>query len=212
MKRLLPIAVAVALAGVLRAQEGPAPAAGTGVADGTVLRRARIPTAESAHGETRLIRRDGGACVQTLLHTSALRRGVHEMLKKEQAAWPAGAAGHEDSLAYRAALEDAKQHVLANASTNAPADGRVSLLMEVSLTPDAAGCAFYDAAVSREDGEFVVSDKTLIATMPASRYYVSRAMRFMTAAAFHIPDVELTNVLHSAGWEPVPPPAGEVAP
>lgn len=207
MNRLFPMAVLLALAGSLRAQDAPAPAGAQDLADGSVLRRARIPSEQNAQGETRLIHREQGACVQTLLHTTALRRGIHEMLKKEKAAWPAGAPGSADSLAYQAALEAAKDHVAAGAEARQAPDGRVSLLMEVSLTPTAAGYAFYDVRVTREADEFMVTDKRLIASATASRYYVSRAMHLMSAAAFRLPEEELTGLLRRAGWEPIAPAA-----
>lgn len=209
MKTLLLMTMLLAWTGSLQAQDLPAsagsPASPTDA--GAILARARIPSDDNPHGETRLIQRQGGACVQTLLHTTALRRGVHEMLKKEQAAWPAGQEGHSDSAAYREALEAAKQHVLSSVVTNTPAGGRLSLLMEMTLSPLATGYAFYDVKVEWSEGEYVVSDKTLIASRDAPARYASRAMRLMAANAFRLPENELTDLLHQAGWWAIPPAA-----
>lgn len=205
MKRLIGMVALLALVGSLQAQDAAVPATNAAPDEGAILRRARIPSDDNVHGETRLIHRNHGACVQTLLHTTALRRGVHEMLKKEQAGWPEGAPGAGDSQAFCAALVAAKAHVLTAGGTNAPDGGLLSMLMEVSLTPTTAGYAFYDVTVSRADGEFVVSDKRLIAEAPASRFYTSRAMLLMSGAAFHLDHDALTNLLTQAGWEPSGP-------
>ena len=202
MRKLYFTAAMVLLGTALRVPAAPASLLSSEPAAGSVLYRARIPSDANVQGETRLINRDDGACVQTLLHTTALRRAIHEMLKQERSAWPEGAPGYSDSMAYRAAMESAKQHVLASAGTNAVAEGPLSLLMEMSQTPTTSGYAFYDVQLTREAGEFLVSDKRLIASAPASRDYVSRAMRLMTAAAFHMQETELTNLLCQAGWQP----------
>ena len=193
--RLTAPALAAALAVSAVLLPGPA-TAGTASAD-QVLARAYLPSPERVHGELRLVRRDDALCMQTLLYSNSLRRGVDRIRKKELYHWPAGRPGAEDSARYLGALEQAKRHALErSAATGNLADPRPRLLIEFVLGSSDARVAFYDVEVERTADGFVVRDPRQILAVEASREYVARAIRIQGDEGFDTPAPELTSLPH----------------
>jgi hypothetical protein len=197
---------AAALAALLIAAGGaapahPTPAAGDSTSaalDATadrILARAYLPSPERVHGELRLVRRGEALCMQTLIYSNSLRRGVDRIRKKELYHWRAGRPGAEDSARYLAGLDQAKRHVLERfASPRGLEDPRQRLLIEFVLGKGVAEVAFYDVEVEREAAGFAVRDRRPILVLDSSPAYVARAMRIQGDEGFDAPVAELLKL------------------
>jgi hypothetical protein len=166
------------------------------------IARAYIPSSNNIHGEVRLIARDGGTCVQTLLYSKYLRRGLHEMELEERRRWPAGKSGYEDSTNYIACMRQARDLVLA-ATEAKPVDPRKKLLIEFTLGPDSAGYALYGMDIAGPPDALRIENRRLLCQRKADAYYVSRAMSFMGTKGFGLTGDKLDELMRKAGWHSV---------
>lgn len=176
----------------------------------TWLRRAFLPSTNNVHGEVRLLRRDGSTCMQTLLYSRYLRRGLHEMARKERLSWPEGLPGHDESARYLAAMEKAKDAVLGPAGSTADeaeADVRHKLLIEFTLTPTGACYALSRMELAGEPDGYAIASSEVIVREDAHPYYVSQAIRLMAKEGFKLEGDDLDALLQSAGWSTADPPA-----
>jgi hypothetical protein len=173
----------------------PAPAADERLLDGgadRVLRRAFLPSASNVHGELRIVRRGDAACVQTLLYSKALRRGLQAIQRKELAQWPPGMPGQADSATYLAALSRARTIVLQRFDAQPAADRRQKMLIEFVLSGSTGLFALYAVELSGEGADVHIERKEPLEVHEASAAYLARAMRGMAESAFHeaVPELE----------------------
>lgn len=171
------------------------------------LARAFIPSSNNVHGEVRLLKRGDTACVQTLLYSKYLRRGLHEMAKQERLAWPVGWPCAGASSNYLADLDMVKTAVLGDA---APATNEVPevqrMLIEFTFSPTGTGHTVGDPDLAGPPEALAVAHTRLRQTREAPPYYVSRAMWLMSRRAFDLSDDDLRGLLESAGWRDVEAP------
>jgi hypothetical protein len=158
--------------------------------------RAFVPSERSVHGEVRGIRRDGGVCVQTILYSRILRRGLAGIERKEREAWPPDRDGFEDSSLYLSSLEDASRQMLSRSDNSRnPEDPKQKMAIEFVLSDTRAFHAIYDVDLSESETGVVIEAKEIVALRDASPSYVSRAMRLMVASAFHVDDATAETIL-----------------
>lgn len=172
---------------------------------GDVLEHAFIPSAENVHGETRLLKRDDGACMQVILHSASFRRGIREILQREADVWQRQPPGYEDSLKYRAALEEAKDAVLAGTRAENGEGGPYTMIMEFVCRPESCRVDFFRGTVERDSDTFRIVSCEAITSLPVSDRYMSRAMLVMSAAAFGRHRADVSALLESAGWMDLAP-------
>jgi hypothetical protein len=166
-----------------------------------IVRAAFIPSDDRVHGQVRLIRRGDATCVQTLLYSRSLRRGLQRIRSKERAAWPDGREGHADSSAFLDELRRAQQVVLpgpGEAADVEEAGEKSQLLIEFVLAPRGGFFALYEPEVREAQDGLEVAGARPIAVREASRVYVERAMSLMIASAFHLAEPEAAALLASA--------------
>ena len=164
----------------------------------TVLNRAFVPSAEKRHGEVRLVRRDDGLVVQTLLYSKLLKRVVARIRQKEERNWPAERDGHQDSLGYIDAIENAQLEIAERyRGSTIDEDRRQSMLIEFIYQPDAAVVAIYAPGVEETDDGLRITGKQPISIIEPSRHYVFDNMKLIVADSLEIPDDE-TEVLFDA--------------
>ena len=171
------------------------------------LARAFVPSSNSVHGEIRLLKRGDTACMQTLLYSKYLRRGLHEMAKQERQAWPDNWPCCEVSSNYLADLAAVKEEVLgaaAGATNEASAPSR--MLIEFCFSPTGTCFAVGDMDLEGSPEALAVVNARLARMREAHPYYVSRAMRMMGERGFGLPPDELDALLEKAGWQPVAAP------
>lgn len=171
------------------------------------LARAFVPSSNSVHGEVRLLKRGDTACMQTLLYSKYLRRGLHEMARQERQAWPDDWPCCEVSSNYLADLAAVKAEVLGSAAgssseTTTPA----RMLIEFSFSPTGAFFAVGDMELEGAPDALAVVKPRLARRQAAHPYYVSRAMHIMGERGFGLPPGELDALLEKAGWQPVAMP------
>ena len=171
------------------------------VAEEPWLARAFIPSSNNVHGEIRLLQRGDTACVQTLLYSKYLRRGLHEMTKQESLAWPDNWPCCEVSTNYLANLHTVRDTVLSEAMDNTNDLRR--LIIEFSLGPASATYAIGTLSLEGPADALQVTQPRLLASTSAHPYYVSRAMALMCEQGFGLRDQDL---LTKAGWTNVVPP------
>ncbi len=178
---------------------------------GPFMARAFIPSSNNVHGEVRLIRRGNVACVQTLLYSKYLRRGLYEMEKEERRCWGEEHGGHVDSTNYLADMHIIRDAVMgdetreATQSTASP-DPLKKMMIEFSLGPGTAG---YTLSKLRLDGPadaLRVVDPEPVVSRAANPFYISRAMQLMVSRAFAAPSDKAEELLLQAGWRNVEPP------
>lgn len=151
-----------------------------------IARRAFLPSAERRHGELRLVRRGDATCVQTLLYSSAMRRGLQNMRKRERNFWPEGQAGFVDSTAYLAALEQAARRIeQAFDERTDRNDARQKMLIEFVLAADAAFFAIFEVEIEDDPAGARIVERRPIVVADASRDYVRREMLLMLESGFH---------------------------
>ena len=181
------------------------------------LARAFVPSTNSVHGEVRLLKRGDTACLQTLLYSKYLRRGLHEMAKKERAAWPEGWPCCDVSTNYLADLDLAKAEVLGAApeTTNGPGEVK-RMLIEFNYSPTGCWYAVGDLELAGPPDNLEAVNSRWWVARSVHPHYVSRAMYLMSQQAFGLDDQEIRQQLEKAGWgtaaAPELPPAQRAVP
>lgn len=181
-----------------------------GDATAVILARAYIPSADNVHGETRVQRTgEGACCVQTILHSPSIRRGIREIREREAALWPENRQGYADSQRYLEALEHAKQAVVAVPRTAEQAGLPYTLVMDFVFQPGRSFIELGSATVARDPVGFSIVSNSPLVRVDVSDDYMSRAMLVMTSSALDRHDA--VDALTAAGWqdrsEPVDPAA-----
>lgn len=161
-----------------------------------VVRRAFIPSERRVHGEVVLARRAGAACVETILCSPSLVRGVRAIARKEEESWPDGVAGHADSRRFLEALDTATRAVLEEfARREDGADSRRKMLIEVVRGDDVAFVAFYAIDVEILEGSHLgVVDARPVAIERVSAGYADRAQRLQAGSAFGLAGAQLEEL------------------
>jgi hypothetical protein len=172
---------------------------GTAVAADVVLAKVPVPDAQRPVGEVRLLQRGDATIVQTLLVTRLLPRVTAEIRLKEERNWPSDAAGHEDMLAYVAALNAAEEQLRASlppadARNVGDVDRRLRLLVEFSASAVDAGVEISEFASTAEDRPYEVARRRTIAMPAVGRAYVLRNMRLILADSFHLPEANVDQL------------------
>ena len=165
-----------------------------------IVARTLVPSAERPQGEVRIIRRGGRPVVQTLLSTKLLKRVTAAIVEKERRGWPEGAAGHEDSVRYLAALEDFQKMTLARRDAAATgADRRVQALIEFVDARDGPFVAIGEATIegTARDMRLVGRKSPVILTLSAE--YVLRNMKLIVADSFHLTVQQAAERIERAG-------------
>ena len=165
------------------------------------LARAFLPSSNNVHGEVRLLQRGDTACVQTLLYSKHLRRGLHEMAREEEKAWPDNWPCCEASSNYLVQLRAVRDTVLGETADNS--NDLYRLLIEFSLGPTQACYAIGTMSLEGPAEARLVTQPRLLVSTSAHPYYISRAMALMCEQGFGLSDQDL---LKKAGWTPVAPP------
>ncbi len=159
-----------------------------------ILQRAAIRSRGRFHGEVRLVARGEARVVQTLLYSKVLRMVTARVREKEALNWPASSPGHEDSLAYIAALEGAQQQVRQAASAK-PGDRRRKLLIEFWATRFASGVALLEPEAEKVDDELLITGARPMEELQLSREYITRNMLLIAREHFPLEDDELRGLL-----------------
>jgi hypothetical protein len=175
------------------------------------IARAFIPSSNNVHGEVRLIQRGDTACVQTLLYSKFLRRGLYEMEKAERSCWADGYGGWEDSTNYIAAMRATRDAILGDGSTptaepTSPSDEKKKMLIEFTLSPTDAGYTLSKLNLDGSPEALRIVDAPRVMANKTTAYYASRAMQVMAAKAFGLSDDEAASMLKKIGWRSVEPP------
>lgn len=166
----------------------------------TVLNRAFVPSAEKRHGEVRLVRRDSGLTVQTLLYSKLLKRVVARIGEKERQQWPSGSDGHRDSLTYVDTIVQAQQEIAETSREGAKEDDRrQAMLIEFVCQPTAALVAVYEPQVQQAGEELTITDKRLLAILEPSRQYVFENMKLIVADSLGLPEAEIYELFDGLG-------------
>ncbi|HYC53575.1 MAG TPA: hypothetical protein VEL28_01350 [Candidatus Binatia bacterium] len=161
-----------------------------------VLARVVVPDEARRVGEVRIVRRGDVDGVLTVLHTKLMRRVVAEIREKEKPSWPAGAAGHDDSLRYLAALEAAQQELWSKVpQLDRNADQRQRLLIEFLLSKDAAAVVLSEFELDGGGDDLRIASRRPMAVLELSRDYVRRNMRLIIEDSFKKQDAELQNLI-----------------
>jgi hypothetical protein len=161
-----------------------------------VVRKAFIPSARNVHGEARWIRRGETTCLQTLLYTPSLRRGIDAMRRKELKAWPAGSSGHADSSRYVAMLEDASREAIRRFGERKDKASKLqSMAIEFTISTRDASFATFMLDIEKKGDDVTVVSMEPFSASSGSRAYVSGAMRLQAAAAFGSVPKELDEAL-----------------
>jgi hypothetical protein len=162
----------------------------------TVVRHALLVVGRNPHGELSVVRRGDAVVVRTTLVSALLGRGLQSIRRKEQARWPEGAPGHEDSVAYLAALrrgeEAALQEYQARRDGN---DDRKKMMAELVRTPTRSFFAVYAIDARREGDAFRVLSARPVVVRDASREYVSGAMLTQVAQGLRLSEDEAARLL-----------------
>lgn len=175
--------------------------------DAAVIARGFIPSSNNVHGEVRVVKREQGACVQTLLYSRQLRRGLFEMKKMERRAWPEGTLCHEDSTNYLAAMDQARDAVLGPAEASPDASNATGrLLIEFNLDADDASYTLSAIELEGPPEALNATQVRPISTRHAHPFYISYAMMLMAENGLKLHGLELEALLQKAGWKQVPPP------
>lgn len=184
MRRLF--ASLLVVAAVARGAEPAAPAAAPLCrCEEACERQVFIPSAQNRHGEVRVLKREGVDCVQTLLYSPALARGLKAIRGKEFGAWPEGSPGYADSTNYLAALRRAETTVREEFERRADsAELRQKLLIEFLCAERAAWIALYRVELAEQDGAMKITRAEPLEVKPVSRAYARRAMDLMIENAF----------------------------
>ena len=176
------------------------------------LARSFVPSTNSVHGEVRLLKKGDTACLQTLLYSKYLRRGLHEMAKKERLAWPNGWPCCEVSSNYLADLDAAKTEILGaepgfgGSDTNQGATEVSRMLIELNYSPTGCWYTVGDLELDGPPEALVVTQTRQLASRPVHPHYASRAMYIMSKQGFDLQGKSLEDLLTEAGWEPVEAP------
>ena len=181
------------------------------------LARAFIPSSNSVHGEVRLLKRGDTACMQTLLYSKYLRRGLYEMAKQERKAWPDGWPCCEVSSNYLADLDTAKTDILGAESTSTNGAPEIKrMLIEFNFSPTGTWYTVGDMELTGPGETLEVTNPRTLVTRSAHPHYVSRAMLTMGEQGFGLSDEALEQLLEKAGWSfvaaPELPPAQRFVP
>jgi len=168
--------------------------------DETCMASALIPSPDRIHGETKILRRASGACVQTILHSTSFRRGIKEILTREADLWTENKPGYADSVKYQAELEKVKQTIVNEPRPEADAAEPHTLVMDFVFEPGNSRVDFCRAEVELLTNHFVIRDQSLLQSLDVSDEYMSRAMLVMTAAALGPDRHDAIPLLESAGW------------
>lgn len=175
------------------------------------VERAFIPSAGNVHGEVRLLRQGEGCCLQTLLYSRFLRRGLYEMAKQERLAWPEGYYCHGDSTNYLRDLAFARDAVLGSAATEraeGEATNRVArLLIEMVQRPGWNGYVFARMDLEGPPESLRVIRRETLVEREAHPFYVSRAFELMAGESLAAAGQDADVLLRRAGWAPAAPPA-----
>jgi hypothetical protein len=173
--------------------EGAEPAAVAATATDTAaaggyLARVVVPSVARPVGEVRVLRRDGADVVQTLLYSRLLKRVVAEIRAREAQGWPEGAHGHDDSLAYVAALERVQERLWqSRPPRDRSEDPRQAMLIEFVLDLQGARVVVGDFTLSgpvSAGAVLPVGELRAMETLALSRAYVARNMRRIVADSF----------------------------
>lgn len=153
-----------------------------------------IPEPARKVGEVRLLSRGNAVVVQTLLSTKLLSRVTGEIRKKEEANWPAAAAGREDAVAYLEALEAVRVAVERRSPGVDWADRRRRLLIE--FVADAGGQAVLLGTFTTASGttDLTPASREVLGTLTPSRAYVLRNMRLILSDSFKVPEAEVDRI------------------
>jgi hypothetical protein len=151
-----------------------------------IVDRTRVPREGMAVGEVRLVERGEASVIQTVLHTTVLRRVVAEIRKKELGNWPADHPEHAESVRYLDALEAARRNIWDRMPKNQRgSDLNQNLLIEFVLTDNAAGVLLAEYKPdAKGDG---IASRRSIAALEMSRGYVVRNMKLIVADSFALP-------------------------
>jgi hypothetical protein len=161
-----------------------------------IVKRALIPSPKNVHGEVRWIRRGDATCLQTLLFTPSLRRGIDVMRKKEMKAWPSGSKGYGDSSRYMTMLDDASKEALRRFDARKDKASKLqTMAIEFTISPKEATFATFMLDVSRSGDAVTVVSMEPFKASSASRAYVAGAMRLQAAASFGSVPKELDEAL-----------------
>lgn len=151
----------------------------------TIVERKFIPSESNRHGELRVVQRGPARCVQTLLYSASLPRGLRAIRNKEIYYWPPRQAGHEDSTNYLALLQRAVQTLRAG-SAPGPDDPREKVLIEFILDGDQAGFAIYQVDLEEAADGMQIRAARPLEVSSASTNYIRRDMELMAATALQV--------------------------
>ena len=166
--------------------------------------RAFVPSAHNIHGEVRVLANARSVCVQSLLYSRMLARGLQAIRTKEAACWP---DGNPDSARYLSSLRDAETRIMSTfyANTNRT-DERQKMLIEFQAFPDHGHVRICELEIDETNGAVGVRSSPELSSFDTSLSYVQRSMRQMIRNAFpEIPDTLKPVLSALAGDDPSMP-------
>jgi hypothetical protein len=192
----LPLLALLALVELVVVAPAPHASLLAGAAHDRVVQRTLLVVGQNPHGELVVLRRGEVTVVRTTLVSALLGRGLQSIRRKEQARWPEGAAGHDDSAAFLAALdagEDAARDAWLHRKN--PEDDRRKMMMELVLGARESFFAVYAIDAHRVGDAFEVTSATPVVVKDASRAYIEGAMRTQVGNGFKLTDEQARELL-----------------
>jgi hypothetical protein len=181
---------------VTGANAATVPAKTTDRSRDVIVKRALIPSPKNVHGEARWIRRGDATCLQTLLYTPSLRRGIDVMRKKELKAWPSGSAGYGDSSRYMAMLDAASKEALRRFDARNDRASKLQMMaIEFTISEKEATFATFMLEIEKKGDDVMIVSMEPFKATGGSCAYVAGAMRLQAAAAFGGVPKELDEAL-----------------
>ncbi len=146
----------------------------------TVLRRVELSSAGKTYGEVRVLNRDGGVVVQTVLHSRYLRKIAGKIAKKEEKAWSPSEPFGVASARYVVALADIANQIRISGKSQ-------GMLIEFILTEGAGMVRLVAADVQGSPDSFkVLATRQPEWSEPFPREYVEANQRFIVMDTFGV--------------------------
>jgi hypothetical protein len=170
-------------------------AAATHAADAetTLVKRALVPSARKPQGEVRLLQREDGVVLQTLLYTKLLKRVTRTIARKERRLWTADTPHHADAQRYIEALEKARQAVETAADDDD--DRRRELLIEFILRRNLAVVVIAVPRYDESEAPLRIRGQRELTVLVPSREYIAADIREIVQDTFELDDNAATELL-----------------
>ena len=181
----------------------PGPSLAVSESSDLLMRRAPVPADPPYQGEVRLLRRETGLVLQTILNSKVLRHVVMTIRKKELKEWPQDREGAIDSRRYSDELFRAYEAVSKRAGNHQDKDGRHrQLLIEFVLERASSSVRFYAPTLAQDGEHFSIAKKELLGELRVSRHYGYNNMLAILRDSFQLDTQKARELLQPVAGEP----------